>query len=232
MWTTDAASTLKPVKQWKPPQILQTTDGLWLLQISQSLLASGRLIFTQTSSKKDQLVLWHCHNMLYHEWATILKLQSFLKKTTDLLRGGCNTARESRRELFSVPLNSSLTPALSVSWGNRMQKEWVLCGKYPGCSLTSVQKPAVVFCPSLACLTDHSRWSALLHQIMDPDSGGGPPLYIEPSFLHVPGFYMNVCSGMQSAQLYCVWLVKAAVRMGGKEVSGNKSSHLKFMTDN
>lgn len=32
----------------------------------------------------------------------------------------------------------------------------------------------------LPYLTDHSGGSALLHQIMAQDSGGGPPLYIEP----------------------------------------------------
>lgn len=39
----------------------------------------------------------------------------------------------------------------------------------------------------LPYLTDHSRGCAPLHQIMDLDSGGGPPLYREPSVPHECG---------------------------------------------
>lgn len=69
--------------------------------------------------------------------------------------------------------------------------------------LTCVSKTRAGILPYLACLTHHSRGSALLHQIMDPDSGGGPPLYIEPSFPHDSVWdCMNVCCGMQPSQLY------------------------------
>ncbi len=71
-------------------------------------------------------------------------------------------------------------------------------------SVQCVQTSAGIL-PYLAYLTDHIIGSALLHQIMDPDSGGGPPSVYRPIIPPCAwDLYECVRSGTQSAQPYYV----------------------------
>lgn len=103
-------------------------------------------------------------------------------------------------ELFSVPLNLSLTPALSASRGNRMLRERVRCRKEARLLSDLCVKTCTGILPYLARLTDHSRGSARLHQIMAQESGGSTPLYVGPLFPRV-----LPCSELSVGLHVCVW---------------------------
>lgn len=150
---------------------------------------------------------------IHFVWISILKCVAIIKLQTFSVRNyrgilwRVQYRQWDQKSYFQSPW-THLWPFLSDSWGNRMQREWAWCGSRLLSDLCVETRAAI-----LPYLTDHNGGSALLHQIMNPDPVGGPPLYIEPSF-------------PQECEIIWMCVVECS------ECEPNKSSHLKFMTTN